>query len=127
MSDEPKSLANLPLGSVRPESVDLILAMLRKHFPDRKPAPPKPTPAPSDPQVFREPTPDEGMYQIWTLDEHGNRQHKIEGHCCQTEQDFQDYLAMISNVSGGKARAELVPSPGFEEVHKPSPSFKPKR
>jgi len=34
---------------------------------------------------------------------------------------------MIGNASGGKAAAELVPLPGFEEIHKRNLSFNPKR
>lgn len=109
------------------ESLESILAILKKHLPEPRPVPPQSTSVPLDSQAVREPTPDEGMYQIWMLDEHGNRQMKIEGHCCRTEQDFQDYMAMIGNTRGGKAAAELVPSPGFEEAHKRSSPLKPKR
>lgn len=127
MSDKPNFLADIPLDSMNRESLESILAILKKHLPEPRPAPPQSASVPLDSQAVREPTLDEGMYQIWMLDDHGNRQMKIEGHCCRTEQEFQDYMAMMGNSSGGKARAELVPSPGFEESHKRIPPFKPKR
>lgn len=108
-NDSPgEPLSDRPLKAVRKETLDLILEMLSKHRPERpqSSSPPMKARPPEVKPVFQRV--DEGMYQIWILNEQGQRQHKIEGHGCVTEQDYQDYLAMMVRASGGKAKGELV-------------------